>query len=69
MTSKRKCSTDREEVKSSSKQIRVPISKSNYMDIIEKPDQFKKYLDEMITMYPELFPNRIKQVAFLNYSP
>ncbi len=61
MTSTRKCSTDREEIKSSGKQIRVPISKSNYMDIIEKPDQFRKYLDEMITMYPELFPNCIKQ--------
>ena len=31
------------------------------MNIVRESDEFRIYLDKMITMYPELFPDSVKQ--------
>ena len=45
------------------KEVRViclPFSRSSYPDIVENADLFRKYVDEKVEQFPELFPKDIK---------
>ena len=58
---RRKCSQEREQVASASKSIIVPVDLEEYKAIVTDPTRFRACLDEMIAIYPELFPTQIAE--------
>ena len=55
----RNCTKTKAEVVSSNKRITLPLSMEQYQEIAGDCRAYRKWLDEMIVQYPELFPKDI----------
>ena len=54
-------SKEQSNVTKASPRVILPIEVHTYQDLASKPEQFRKWLDEMIVLFPELFPPGIEQ--------
>jgi len=65
---KRKCSKEKifDSLSHMTKRICIPISREEYEQIFPDIAEFRKYLDNMIAQYPELFPSSINEGYKLN---
>jgi len=57
----RKYTKIRAEKRRAFKRITLPIDLETYQDIVEHPEAFRRWLDEQIVKYPQLFPKAIEQ--------
>ena len=55
----RKCNKTKDKVTRACKRVTLPIGQETYGQIIEDDQLFRRYLDQMIEQYPELFPAQI----------
>ena len=60
---KRKCSKEKtfDSLTHMTKRICIPISREEYEQILPDIVELRKYLDNMIAQYPELFPSSINE--------
>jgi hypothetical protein len=56
----KQCTKSKPNIAKSSNQIRLPISREEYAEIIKDRDRFRQTLDRYIEQYPELFPAHIQ---------
>jgi hypothetical protein len=54
-------SKDQSEVATASPRVIPPIAYAEYQALASDPKQFRRWVDEMIAAYPELFPKEIGQ--------
>jgi hypothetical protein len=59
MPHQRKCTKSKAEVTHPSKRITLPISLHDYQQIVADRQQYRRWIDTMIALYPELFPQAI----------
>jgi hypothetical protein len=57
----RQCTKTKTATAKSSNQIRIPISREDYTNMVNDSQQFRARLDRFINDYPELFPVSIEQ--------
>lgn len=57
----RQCTKTKTATAKSSNQIRIPISREDYPNMVNDSQQFRARLDQFINDYPELFPVSIEQ--------
>lgn len=62
----REYSKEREQVTKVNKRVILPIPLQEYNNCAEKDERFRKMVDEMSEMYPELFPSEIEQGYWLH---
>jgi len=56
----RECTKEQTEVTRAQKRITLPIETERYQGIVDDCQAYRKWLDEMIGKYPELFPANIR---------
>lgn len=56
----RKCTKTISNVARAQKRITLPIEMEEYREIVDNCGAYRKWVDEMIIVYPELFPKRIE---------
>ena len=57
----RECTKNKTKVARPQKRITLPIEAEKYNEIVDDSRSYRKWLDEMITKYPELFPKNISE--------
>jgi hypothetical protein len=57
----RQCTKTKTSAAKSSNQIRIPINREDYDNMVDNSQQFREQLDQWIAIYPELFPADIEQ--------
>jgi hypothetical protein len=57
----RQCTKSKTNAAKSSNQVRIPISREAYAEMLSDNQSFRTRLDQVIDQYPELFPANIKQ--------
>jgi hypothetical protein len=57
----RQCTKTKSNAAKSSNQIRIPISREDYAEMMNNHQHFRAKLDQFIERYPELFPVNIEQ--------
>jgi hypothetical protein len=55
----RKYSKEQSQVAKTNPRVILPIGYREYQETMATPKRFRRWLDEMITRYPELFPREI----------
>ncbi len=57
----RQYNKEQSKVAKANPRVILPIEMQAYQDLASKPEQFREWLDKMIALFPELFPQSIEQ--------
>ena len=57
----RQYNKEQSKVAKANPRVILPIEVQTYQDLASKPEQFREWLDKMIALFPELFPQSIEQ--------